>query len=693
MFDLFFSSAGLRLARFILGLGLWISLMESAAAQPDLNDKRALLLAGLDHPKALEAWLLDTISEADANSIEWIHAVWIYGLLVSDSALDLHRSRSIDLVPILGKAIDQARSRQLHTEVIDMEYVLAVVQERLDLAEMDRLIHEARSHQLPESHARMRAIKAILLMSQGEVADGARLMNELTQELDGRAGLMDHEVLVLKNYIALGLHDLNQNEKAVRLLEEVDALATQLNLRWIRMPILHNLARAWLRSDESEAAGARAQHYAEKHLSFAQEFQMTWDEAMALVSLAHVDMRRKQWDAALQKARRAIQIFAETEDSVRQAEAKAVVVQIEMNRGNWSVALTFAQEALKQAIKSGHKRPELQLHQYLYEIHKAKGQIRDALEQLELYTDLYKKLAEEREKNEFRKMTVNMGLALEEERNRNQAKELASQKLMNRWKNLVVILLAFSVLGALLAFRRIHKINQKIASLNAFIRTQVLSRFLPPELVQEISEGRSRFQEAAERCEVTVLFADLCSFTLATEKLGAEIISGILNQFLTSMTDVIFRHGGTIDKFIGDGIMVIFGAPTQISPVEQAQRAAACAASMMDELERLNRGWRAEFQWEFQMRIGVHQGTSIVGTFGGDRRADYTVVGSAVNIASRIEAAAEPNQVLLTATVAKHLQSDAIQPAGSRLLRGVSGDVDVFELTLTTDVKPMDKAI
>ncbi len=669
-------------------------MIESALALPDLNDKRAVLLASLDHPKSLEIGLLDRMEQGarDAGDIEWIRAVWAYGLLASDSAVDLHRTRGVDLVPIYSKAIDLARSQQLHAEAIDIQYALAYHQEKLDLAEMDRLIHEASSYHLPESHARMRAVKALLLMIQGDVAAGSRLMNELTQELDGTLKLKDYEILVLKNYIALGLYDLDQNDKAIRLLEEVDTLTTQLNLRWIRMPILHNLGRAWLRSDEGQAAGLRAKPYVETHLSLAQEFHMTWDEAMALVSVALVDMRIQQWDAALDKARRAIRIFAEAKDSMRQGEAESVVAQIEMERKNWDVALSFAQQALEHVSQSGYKRLMLQLQKNLYEIYKAKGQIKDALGHLEQYTELYKNLAEEREKNEFRKMTVNMGLALEEERNRNQAKELASQRLMNRWQSLAVLFLTLGVLGTVLALLRIRKINLKIAALNAFVRTQVLSRFLPPELVQEISEGRSRFNEAAERCDVTVLFADLCSFTLATERLGAENVSRILNHFLASMTEVIFRHGGTIDKFIGDGIMVIFGAPTHISTEDQAQRAVACAASMMKELERLNRDWRIEFQWEFQMRIGVHQGASIVGTFGGDRRADYTVVGSAVNIASRIEAAAEPNQILLTATVAKHLQSALIRPAGSRRLRGVSGDVDVFVLTLETDGKPLDLA-
>ncbi len=554
------------------------------------------------------------------------------------------------------------------------------------------MIQEARAGHLHETHLRFRAIKALYLIGIGEVSAGTMQMNDLTHEMEQLVSLKDYERLLLKNYIALGLHDLDQNDKAIKLLEEVDRLAVQMNLRSIRMPILHNLGRAWLRSDDGENAGLRAKPYIEAHLGLAREFQMEWDEAMALVSLALIDKRSRQWESAVQKAQDAVKIFVAVDDALRLSEAQNILAQVEIERKNWDAALRYTEEAMKHTSKSDHKRRIQQLHHNLYQIHKGKGNTREALAHLEQYTELNKTLTAEREKNEFRKITVSMGLALEEERNRNQAKELASQKRINSWQTLAMLLLTLSVLGTILAFLRIRKIHQKIAALNAFIRNQVLSRFLPPELVQEISEGRSRFNEAAERVEVTVLFADLCSFTRATEALGVENISMVLNQFLSSMTDVIFRHGGTIDKFIGDGIMVIFGAPTPMSTVAQAQRASACAAAMMEELDRLNQSWRIDFQWEFQMRIGLHQGPSIVGSFGGERRQDYTVVGSAVNIASRIEADAEPNQILLTMAVAQHLRPEQVRAAGARQLRGVSMDVDVYALILEGEEQQASRA-
>src|SRR6478752_8642433 len=109
-------SAGTILARIMIGFWLWIAMIENGLALPDLHDKRAVLLETLDHPKVLEAWLLDIMQGGghDATDMEWIRAVWAYSLLDADSAVDLHKTRGVDLVPIYSKAIELAQSSHLH---------------------------------------------------------------------------------------------------------------------------------------------------------------------------------------------------------------------------------------------------------------------------------------------------------------------------------------------------------------------------------------------------------------------------------------------------------------------------------------------------------------------------------------------------------------------------------------------------
>ena len=132
-----------------------------------------------------------------------------------------------------------------------------------------------------------------------------------------------------------------------------------------------------------------------------------------------------------------------------------------------------------------------------------------------------------------------------------------------------------------------EKPERKIKRLNEYLTESVCKRYLPPDLVQEILDGELSLEEPAELQDITILFSDLKGFTSTSEKLGPEGISVILNEYLSKMNDVIFAHGGTIDKFIGDAIMVMFGAPKGMPLDEQAERAAACGLAMHQEMEVL----------------------------------------------------------------------------------------------------------
>lgn len=226
----------------------------------------------------------------------------------------------------------------------------------------------------------------------------------------------------------------------------------------------------------------------------------------------------------------------------------------------------------------------------------------------------------------------------------------------------------------------LKKRERKIEELNRFIATHVLQRFLPPDLVEDLVAGKARFEDAAQLRTVTVLFADLCGFTQWTERLGPERIARILNSFLVRMTDVIFSEGGTIDKFMGDGILVIFGAPRTMDAAQQAQAAARCARHMQEALAELNGIWQDSEGMTFQMRIGIHHGPAIVGSFGGERRSDYTAVGNTVNIASRVETCAQPGEILVTPAVIAFLTPKQCQSAGDFKLKGIEGAMELFRL-------------
>ncbi|MDQ3233207.1 MAG: adenylate/guanylate cyclase domain-containing protein, partial [Pseudobdellovibrionaceae bacterium] len=179
---------------------------------------------------------------------------------------------------------------------------------------------------------------------------------------------------------------------------------------------------------------------------------------------------------------------------------------------------------------------------------------------------------------------------------------------------------------------------------------------------------------------ITVLFADICQFTKATEQLGIEKISIVLNQFLSTMTDIVFEHRGTIDKFIGDSIMVVFGAPADMSGEEQAQQVVATAKAMMRALTELNREWERNGLGSFEMHIGIHTGMAIVGNFGSKKRSDYTAIGNTVNIAARLEKFAKANQIVLSAAVRAYLPHDETRSMGLYELKGIEKPIEVYTL-------------
>ena len=146
------------------------------------------------------------------------------------------------------------------------------------------------------------------------------------------------------------------------------------------------------------------------------------------------------------------------------------------------------------------------------------------------------------------------------------------------------------------------------------------------------------------------------------------------------MNKVIYEHGGTIDKFIGDAIMVVFGAPTAMIPQDQTERATQCAVAMQAAMNDLNKQWAGDGIPELKMRIGIHQGVAVVGNFGSALRSDYTAIGPTVNMASRIEAACEPGEVFISGEVCDYLDEELAEEVGKFELKGIEGKQNLYKL-------------
>jgi len=208
-----------------------------------------------------------------------------------------------------------------------------------------------------------------------------------------------------------------------------------------------------------------------------------------------------------------------------------------------------------------------------------------------------------------------------------------------------------------------------------------LSRFMSKQLVDAIVKGEHPLSLGGKRAAVSVVFADVVGFTPLAEARDAEQIVALLNELFSMLTEIVFRHGGTVDKFIGDCIMAVWGAP--VAQEDHASRALSAAEDMMRFLETANEGWREKYDIEIRLGIGVNSGEAIVGNIGSSKRMEYTVIGDVVNVAARLEAIAQPNQVLVSAAT-RDLVGDAfaLQKLGERRLTGRKTETAVYALDL-----------
>lgn len=223
--------------------------------------------------------------------------------------------------------------------------------------------------------------------------------------------------------------------------------------------------------------------------------------------------------------------------------------------------------------------------------------------------------------------------------------------------------------------------ERKIAALNQYLTESVLKRFLPATLVKKAAHGNLQLNLKPEPRLVTVLFSDIVGFTQLSNTLRSRRVAELLNEYFEVMTHAIFSNGGTVDKFMGDAVLALFGAPEDLEPNEQVRRAISSARHMYKALEELNQRWQGTPPIQF--RCGIHQGTAVVGMFGSSKRADYTAIGPSVNIAARLQEAADGKSILVSAAVADYLDEQEIIKCTPLQLKGIDETVLTFNVTTT----------
>jgi adenylate cyclase len=215
----------------------------------------------------------------------------------------------------------------------------------------------------------------------------------------------------------------------------------------------------------------------------------------------------------------------------------------------------------------------------------------------------------------------------------------------------------------LVAFAGLAAVGIRSSSYAEQLRREALvrsnfERYFAPNVAAEIAQQSAAVRLGGDKRTIAILFSDIRGFTTISETLGPDVIAGLLTDYFTEMVDIVFEYGGTLDKFIGDAIMALWGAP--IAHPDDPDRAVEAAVAMQRALVQLNSRWRSADQPELGVGIGIAYGEVFAGNIGSHRRLEYTVIGDAVNVAARLCAEAGPGEILV---------SDALRRVARRAVR------------------------
>lgn len=209
-----------------------------------------------------------------------------------------------------------------------------------------------------------------------------------------------------------------------------------------------------------------------------------------------------------------------------------------------------------------------------------------------------------------------------------------------------------------------------------------LAKYLSPQVWQMTFNRQAGMQTKTQRKKLTVFFSDIKGFTDLSDELEPEDLAELLNNYLTEMSKIAARHGGTIDKFIGDSVMVFFGDPQSRGAKQDAVAAVAMALDMRKQMGVLRQKWRSEgIYTNLEIRMGINTGYCTAGHFGADSRMDYTIIGREVNLASRLESAANANEILISGET-YNLVKDVImgRDKGHIQVKGFARPVQIFQV-------------
>jgi class 3 adenylate cyclase/HAMP domain-containing protein/putative methionine-R-sulfoxide reductase with GAF domain len=234
------------------------------------------------------------------------------------------------------------------------------------------------------------------------------------------------------------------------------------------------------------------------------------------------------------------------------------------------------------------------------------------------------------------------------------------------------------------ARRRSDEANRQVMEKNRMLESlsNQLSKYLSPQVYSSIFSGKQNVEISSKRKKLTVFFSDISDFTETAERLESEDLTQLLNNYLTEMSKIALAFGATIDKYVGDAILIFFGDPETRGIKEDALACVKMAIEMRAKLLELQESWRSSgIEKPLRCRMGVNTGYCTVGNFGSEDRMDYTIIGGGVNLASRLETAAEPGEILISYETYAHVRSEIrCQSKGEIAIKGMAYPVTVYSV-------------
>ena len=226
--------------------------------------------------------------------------------------------------------------------------------------------------------------------------------------------------------------------------------------------------------------------------------------------------------------------------------------------------------------------------------------------------------------------------------------------------------------------QREQDLTEKSAALTAL--SSKLAKYLAPQVYESIFTGQQEVKIVSKRKKLTVCFSDIVGFTEITDKMESEDLTHLLNRYLTEMSKIALQYGATIDKYVGDAILMFFGDPETLGVKQDALACVKMALAMQQRVRELAGEWRdAGIETPLNCRIGIHTGYCTVGNFGSDDRMDYTMVGGTVNLASRLEHEAPPGGILMSFETFAHVKDEIeCEERGRIQVKGIAQPVAIY---------------